>query len=233
MNGFASRGLILAAGLILTAAIALPWLFPPGEGTREGVPPLRQPAANPQTPHGQDVPAQQQAPEPEDVQAWVAQEAIQIGALHDDPSESMERLQKKAGALSGEDIRALEALALENGREGDRRFLAVELLTMNAAPESARSLERIAVSSRPQRPLEPQLETALRARAIEGLGSHRSGIGQELLKKSLARLDESFLLDRAHRALLATEGAARSPEEQDQEALGRLLGVESSENETR
>lgn len=222
---------LTAAALILGAALALPWIWPPEAVNPEGSAPegLREPASEAAPAPRRETTPREPAARPsgsDDLKSWIEAEALRVGALDDNPNESLRRMGKRAEALKAPEVPALEALALENGREGDRRFLAVELLALSPLPESARALGRIAISGRPAQPLEPALETALRARALEGLGSHRSSEGRKVLRASLGRLDESFLVDRAQRALHAAEGAVAPPHEQDTRALETILKTE-------
>ncbi|HRO66865.1 MAG TPA: hypothetical protein PL182_04815, partial [Pseudobdellovibrionaceae bacterium] len=154
---------------------------------------------------------------------WMHQQAGKIGQSDENPERTMALLKTKAEGLVAQDITDLERWALETDRNGDERFLAVELLIMNPRLESAESLGRILMTPEPSRAAEPVLENILRARAVEGLGSHPRREAARILRDSLYRVSDRSLIDRGERALVARKNASISPEEQDRKALKTLL----------
>lgn len=210
----------LALGL-LALTLSLPWFWPP-ESERS---PASQPKSS-DSPAAPTSPSRQEAASPSkeaDLRDWLRDESLRVGTTDENPDLTLTRLRERAERLTETDLKSLEILALDPGGNGDQRFLSVEMIAMSPLEQSAEALGRIAVAQSPSRPIEPLLESALRARALEGLGAHSSPIGREVLRKSLERLDESFLIDRAQRALLAAEEKVPPPEEQDRSALDQLL----------
>lgn len=144
--------------------------------------------------------------------------------LDEHPEETERRLNLMAAKLRSEDQRFLKEIVLDTNAGGDDRAVAEEILGRSTAPSTPSLLEEIASRDwgslkDPQR---SDFERALSARAIEQLGTHPSAAAENSLKTLTQTLNDSFLVDRAHRALLARSGQVAPPEKQDLEALQAL-----------
>ncbi|MGZ3743512.1 MAG: hypothetical protein ACXWRE_07855 [Pseudobdellovibrionaceae bacterium] len=152
--------------------------------------------------------------------ALVQTEATAMSQLNDHPEEVQKRLRDLADKMQEADVPALQATALNTSLNGDQRFLSVYILGESSLPKAQESLESIASAPIPamhEARLTNQ-EEIIRGQAVESLRQ------PERLKRVLAQVDNTFITDRAQRNLLYREGkVSASPEQQDQEALSKLL----------
>jgi hypothetical protein len=152
--------------------------------------------------------------------ALVKTEAEAMSQLNDRPEEVQKRLKELADKMRETDVSALQEAALNIALNGDQRFLSVYILGESSLSKAQESLETIASS-----PIPPMHEArmtnqeeVIRGHAVESLQKPES------LKRVLARIDNTFIADRAQRNLHYREGkGTSSPEQQDQEALTQLL----------
>lgn len=149
----------------------------------------------------------------------VTEEAAAMSQLNDHPEEVEKRLKELAGKMQESDVLVLQENALNPNLNGDRRFLSVYILGQSALEKAQESLEVIASTPIPETREARMLtqEEVIRGHAVESIRQ------AETLKRVIARSDNSFINDRAQRNLLYLEGKASSPEQQDQEALTKLL----------
>lgn len=159
------------------------------------------------------------------VDAW-RDEVARAGRLSEDPAGDEERLNRLASLLTTEQLRDYSRVARDLEADGDARATAAELLARNRRPEAVPSLEELIASPVPSTrdPRTQGFELALRSRAIEGLATIPGREADESLARLRSRLDERFLVDRLSRAERARRGEVPSPEEQDREALRKLIG---------
>lgn len=220
---------VLIALFVLFLVAVMPWLLPLKHSSE--LP--RDPASTGSTsssPETQDKPAARPPEETSDPAAaalslkdWMSWQAQRIGQPDENPEKTQATLKAKARSLNVRDIKDLENWVLETDRNGDERFLAVEMLVLNPRLESAESLGRILMTPESSRTSEPALENILRARAVEGLGAHPRQEATRILRDSLYRVSDRSLIDRGERALEARKRTVASPSEQDRQALGALL----------
>jgi hypothetical protein len=166
-----------------------------------------------------------QKPPPPDISAAILKEAERSGQLDSHPQATEERLNVMAAKLSPAEVQQMAEVVKAPSNNGDLRSLAVELLVRNKNEGTLTSLEEIILSKWPTS-ADPRItgfEQALRARAIEGLEAHPSTAASKVLENALARTEDPFLKDHAQRAYLHRQGQVRSVEEQDQEALKKIL----------
>lgn len=149
----------------------------------------------------------------------VTEEAATMSQLNDHPEEVEKRLKELASKMQESDVPALQENALNPNLNGDQRFLSVYVLGESALAKAQESLEAIASTPLPETREARMLtqEEVIRGHAVESIRH------AETLKRVLARSDNGFINDRAQRNLLYLEGKASSPEQQDQEALTKLL----------
>jgi hypothetical protein len=145
----------------------------------------------------------------------IVAEAIRSGQIDNNPAATEHRLNELAKNLKPHEIRALGKVVKTPSSDGDLRAVAVDLLARNKSEENQKTLEEIIYSKWPenQDPRLDDFERALRARAVEGVGSKTS------LANACSKLEDKFLMDRACRAYNGEKSLA----EQDQEALGKIL----------
>lgn len=152
----------------------------------------------------------------------------QIVALNEDPIHAEIELREHAQKLNPSDFPLLQKMALDRNEKQDQRFVAVTLLALSNQIQSADYLKNIALT-----PIDPYLsvgpnadfEKVLRMRAVEGLGEIplNSNELSNYLSQIISSSDITLIIDRAHRLNLAYQGLAPTPEQQDQEALKKLL----------
>ncbi|MCO5143458.1 MAG: hypothetical protein M9962_10255 [Oligoflexia bacterium] len=152
-------------------------------------------------------------------------EAKRIGQIDDDPAQTQKRLESVASVLSLAELEWLKKQAIDRTLDGDARFFAVYLLALNASDDSLTLLESIAVEAVPQSKNKGivELEVQIRAQAIEGISRVRKNTrARDILLDLIDKQENVFLQDRAHRALYGWETGS-SPEEQDKDALKKVL----------
>ncbi len=220
------RLLFILLVIISLGVGAIFWTYIPGLQTKtSGKLPPHSFVKNILTQEQQSAAEAYSKPPPATVSPEVLQEAARSGMLDQNPAASEKRLDELAGRLSDQDIESMAEIVKTPSNNGDLRALAVDLLARTKATSVLSPLEQIIISKWPASadPRVTGFEQSLRARAIEGLEGHPSRLATEILQRALHQTDDSFLNDHGQRALLHRQGQARSVEEQDQEALAKLL----------
>lgn len=149
-----------------------------------------------------------------------------VSQLDEHPELTEVKLKKFAQEMSEADLKKLHQKTLDSHLSGDDRWLAIYLLSLSDANQSISLLEDVALSPSPSlaHDLGVEFEKSIRAQAIEGLeNSSNKKMALMSLNKLSQRLDDRFLLDRVHRALLHLEKGSLSLEEQDRKALENLV----------
>lgn len=161
----------------------------------------------------------------ERIEAFYREESRRVGAVDPDPAGTERRLREVAAELNPEEVRWLQQASLDPKREGDGRFFATFLLALNAEGPALVALREIGLKPVPESKNRGlvELERQIRALASEGLGRARGNReAQGALMDIVERQNDEFLRDRANRALHAWH-TGKSVEEQDREALGKVL----------
>lgn len=228
-----SKWLLSVVGLALVAAGAYLALRP---GVRRDEAPAPAPAAGRGAVVSAAAPAAPAAPSVavaafraakpvERIEAFYREESRRVGAVDPDPAGTEQRLKAVAEELNPQEVSWLQQASLDRKREGDGRFFATFLLALNAQGPALGALREIALNPVPASKNQGvvELERQIRALASEGLGRAR-GVreAQDALLDVVEKQEDEFLRDRAHRALYAWE-TGKSVEEQDREALGKVL----------
>jgi len=144
-------------------------------------------------------------------------QSLQRG-LSDSPEVVEKNLQILAEQLDYEQVSDFRKLIFDENADGDSRTIAVEILIRSSLPESQIFLKDFAMTSVKTQDLHQiTQEKALRGRAVEGLRS--TSLTREVAKQG----QDEFARDRAHRQTLYLEQKAKSPEEQDLEALKQIV----------
>lgn len=162
---------------------------------------------------------------PPELSPEIQDEVRRAGQIDPDPLASERRLDRLAQALKTEEILSLSEFVRDFAADGDQRAVGVELLARSPSDAALGALEQIALSPVPKlgEPRREGFERALRARALEGLGSHPNRAADRALRHVADSTDDAFLSDRARRALASRSGQAPDPARQDDEALKKLL----------
>lgn len=156
------------------------------------------------------------------------QEASFIGRIDSAPDDTEERLQNWAKSLNEKDLEQLEATALNIQKPQDDRFLAVMLMGWSEKAEALENLKDVALAN-----IDPYLspnrmgdfERVLRMQAVDGMLDlpAQSQVVVNTLQAVAAKTNDTTLADRANRALLAMQGGAPTPKEQEEKAYEELL----------
>lgn len=159
-------------------------------------------------------------------EAKFAEVTEEVSRLQENPEEAENKMQSLAAQLSPKDIKKLSDVMQDSKLNGDQRAMAVEILSRHQSVESLKQLENFI-----QQPSENgvwnrnrEFESVLRAQAIEGIASYPQ---KDLALSSLMVLDpkinESFLKDRIKRSVAGLKNQAPAAENQDDEALKKLI----------
>lgn len=155
-------------------------------------------------------------------------EAAEIGKLQMDPESVEERLRDLARSMNQQDVADLYEVISDDTNDPDHRALAVELLSIKNDTASLTALQNFVankkmVNGRPW-DSKKELETVLRAQAVESIAAYpQKEIALSTLSFLQRRVDERFLNDRIGRAAANLNGVAPAAEQQDDEALRKLL----------
>lgn len=151
-------------------------------------------------------------------------ESEQVGQIQSDPELAENRIQSLARQIDSPHIRYLEKVMIDQNANGDERAMALEFLSRNQSPEALAILKDFAKTEGASAGHRQEFELALKAQAIEGIGS---ALDQSA---ALTYLDEikkqsgySFIKDRAARVEYSIRNNSTSVEEQDNEALKKIV----------
>jgi Fe2+ transport system protein B len=139
-------------------------------------------------------------------------------------SEPSETVAKK---LSSSDIKKLVRTMENKNLNSDQRSLAIEMLSRNQSVDSLKKLENF-VATKPSALSKifhkNQIESALRAQAIEGIAAFPE---KDLALSSLSgldpKVDESFLKDRIKKSMAEIKNQVENSEVTDTNALRKLV----------
>lgn len=172
------------------------------------------------------VATQYQASAPkENLPPEILREAALSGTTDENPALIELRLNEMAARLTQQEMDSLVKVIETPSSDGDLRATAVEILSRNKTEAAIRSLNDVAKSKweKLQDPRLQSFEEALRGRAIEGLESHPHEQATQRLAQLTRELQDDFLRDRAQRAFLHRKGEVPAAEDQDREALKKIL----------
>ncbi|MBY0555277.1 hypothetical protein K2P97_12165 [bacterium] len=156
------------------------------------------------------------------------QEAVQMAQLQNDPEAVQVRLMALAKEMSSSDVQSLYELISDDKKDGDQRALAIELLSLKNDTASMLALQNFVGNNKNVNgnkwDRKKELETVLRAQAVEGIASFpQKDIAISTLGFLQSKVDEKFLSDRISRAAAGLNNLAPSLQQQDEEALKNLL----------
>ncbi len=148
--------------------------------------------------------------------------------LSDNPERVDLEITSFAQTLVASQLNELYLLVTEKSSSGDEKLLATELLARSQLPSSIDLLKQIVSSSSQQVSQVPMVQQEYRAfqmLAIEGLAQkpELKAEAQKALTELASTTSDTLLIDRINRSLWALQGKAPPPEEQDQEALQKVL----------
>ncbi len=150
----------------------------------------------------------------------------EVGFLQASPEDSEKRIQSLAAKLTAQDLNSLSHVITDKKSGGDKRALAVELLSRHQSVEALRKLEEFVQDhddsgtwSR-----EREFESVLRSQAVEGIAAFsQKDVAITSLTKLDPKISESFLKDRIKRNVANLKNQAPSPTIQDEDALRKLI----------
>lgn len=156
------------------------------------------------------------------------QEALQMSQLQNDPEAVQLRLQALAREMTPKDVEGLYEIISDDQKDGDQRALAIELLSIKNDTSSLIALQNFVGNNKningTKWDRKKELETVLRAQAVEGIASFpQKDIAISTLGFLQSKVDEKFLSDRISRAAAGLTNRAPSLQQQDEEALKKLL----------
>lgn len=156
-------------------------------------------------------------------------EALQIGKIQNKPEEADKRLRQLASEMRPQDVEGVYEIISDENANGDQRALAVELLSMKNDTNSLIALQNFVANKKTingtKWDAKKELETILRAQAVEGIAVYpEKEIALSTLNYLQSRVDDKFLSERIGRASSSIlTGSAKSSQQQDEEALKKLV----------
>lgn len=153
-------------------------------------------------------------------------ESQNISQLQSEPQKTEERLQGLANKMTQEQMQKLTQLISDQSKDGDERAMAIEMLSRRKDSESLKALEDFVAQSDDVGAWSRshEFESVLRAQAIEGIATYpEQKEALSALNKLSKKVNESFLRDRILRSQAGLKGLAPSIENQDNEALRKLV----------
>ncbi len=153
-------------------------------------------------------------------------ESQNISQLQSEPQKTEERLQVLANKMTQEQMQKLTQLISDQSKDGDERAMAIEMLSRRKDSESLKALEDFVAQSGDAGAWSRshEFESVLRAQAIEGIATYpEQKEALSALNKLSKKVNESFLRDRILRSQAGLKGLAPSIENQDNEALRKLV----------
>lgn len=156
------------------------------------------------------------------------EEAVQISQLQNDPEAVQTRLKALAQEMTPRDVEGLYEIISDDQKDGDQRALAIELLSIKNDTSSLIALQNFVGNNKnvngTKWDRKKELETVLRAQAVEGIASFpQRDIAISTLGFLQNKVDEKFLSDRIGRAAAGLNNRAPGLQQQDEEALKNLL----------
>lgn len=175
------------------------------------------------------VTAVQIAAEPKDLFARkFKQEALELAKLQEDSEEAQKRLKQLAQQMKPGDVEGLFEVISNDKNNGDTRALAVELLSIKNDTASLMALQNFVGNNKNANGQKwdrrKEFESVLRAQAVEGIAGYpEKAIAISTLSFLKKKVDDKFLSDRIGRASANLISNAGSAQQQDEEALKKLV----------
>lgn len=157
------------------------------------------------------------------------QQAQQIGQVQNDPESAEIELKTLARQMQPSDIKRMRQIAEDVKVNGDDRALAVELLGRNQTSQALHELADFVVNQENMTGDQAwsrsrEFETVLRAQAVEGIGIYpERSTADSILQEVGNKVSDAFVKDRIARTRASLRGAAPTPEQQDEQALRKLV----------
>ena len=151
----------------------------------------------------------------------------EVSQLQDDPEKVEQRMKILAESMTDDDVRQLSEVLTNKKNNGDKRAMAVEILSRNQSNESLKQLEnfiRKNESPAEKWSREREFESVLKAQAVEGIAAFpQKDVAISSLTALDQKIEESFLKDRIKRSVASLKNQAPLPEKQDNDALEKLV----------
>lgn len=155
-------------------------------------------------------------------------ESAQITKAQNDPELAQNKMKKFAQTITPQDVQELYNIISNEKNDGDRRALAIELLSIKNDTTSLIALQNFVANNKTVNGTKwdrkKELETVLRAQAVEGIASYpHKDIAISTLSYLQHKVDERFLNDRISRAAANLSNRAPTVQQQDEAALKQLV----------
>lgn len=191
-----------ALSLILISTFALYWAF-----SRHADRAHKQPRPAPQQASAKSTTLKPEPSKPAAVTAepaspdrsihnWMAHESKRLGHADDNPAATQKRLRSRALRLTPAEILTLKEMALDEGAEGDERFLAVHMLALASDSSSLEALKEIGSANTQPAPNDRAQsdQVLIRMRALEALAQRLpANEAHRFLHELLARTPDPTL----------------------------------------
>lgn len=148
----------------------------------------------------------------------------EVSQITDNPEGINRKLDSEAADLNNDKIKHLNRIIRANNSSDismDEKALAVELLVRSSSQQAQETLKDFILAedttTASQNPALTIDQRILKMRAVEGLNQ------PTILNEVIAKTGDSLVSDRAHRALLSRKGLSSTPEQQDLDALNKIL----------
>lgn len=153
--------------------------------------------------------------------------AQKLSSKQTDPRTLDKKMDELAKSLSSLEIKKLAIIAFNKNETEDRRAMAVEILSRSKTPDAVLMLKEFVVSKQTStagNAQKRQLESVLRAQAIEGIAGYpQRDLALSYLNSLAAQVDETFLKDRIVRSEEGIKGRFSKSQKKEDAALKQLV----------
>lgn len=148
-----------------------------------------------------------------------------VADLETAPSDTDDRIQTLSKNLSDKQMQRLAEVMKDKKAKEDQRTLAVELIARHKTVQSLKKLEDFIVEPGVEsKNKKSDLESALRAQAIEGIAAYpEKDIALSTLSSLDPQVDESFLKDRISRSMATLKDQVENSEGRPKNSLQNLV----------
>lgn len=155
-------------------------------------------------------------------------ESAQIIKAQNNPELALNKMKKLAENITPQDVQELYNIISNEKNDGDKRALAIEVLSIKNDTTSLIALQNFVANNKTVNGTKwdrkKELETVLRAQAVEGIATYpQKEIAISTLSYLQHKVDERFLNDRIGRAAAQLSNRAPTIQPQDEAALKKLV----------
>ncbi|MEK6628873.1 MAG: hypothetical protein AABY53_09625 [Bdellovibrionota bacterium] len=155
-------------------------------------------------------------------------ESAQIIKAQNNPELALNKMKRLAESITAQDVQELYNIISNEKNDGDTRALAIELLSIKNDTASLIALQNFVANNRTingtKWDRKKELETVLRAQAVEGIASYpQKEIAISTLSYLQHKVDERFLNDRISRAAANLDNRVPTLQPQEEAGLKKLV----------